>query len=105
MPTRVRYRGLGFRLEFIDPDTYQPVFDTSRGFELGMAEPGALVVGGPLGPLLRVDSLKVARQNPLVLEMDLGLNANLGVVEVESVRVRVPIDPPGCRRSSPPRSA
>jgi hypothetical protein len=95
MPTRVRYRGLGFRLEFADPDTYQPVFDTSRGFELGMAEPGALVVGGPLGPLLRVDSLKVGRQNPLVLEMDLGLNANLGVVEVESVRVRMPIDPPG----------
>ena len=95
MPTRVRYRGLGFRLDFIDPDTYQPVFDTSRGFELGMAEPGALVVGGPLGPLLRVDSLKVGRQNPLILEMDLGLNANLGVVEVESVRVRVPIDPPG----------
>jgi hypothetical protein len=94
-PTRVRYRGLGFRLEFTDPDTYQPVFDPSRGFELGLAEPGALVVGGPLGPLLRVDSLKVARQNPLMLEMDLGLNANLGVVEVESVRVRVPIDPPG----------
>jgi len=95
MPIRVRYRGLGFRLEFIDPDTYQPVFDTSRGFELGMAEPGALVVGGPLGPLLRVVSLKVGRQNPLILEMDLGLNANLGVVEVESVRVRLPIDPPG----------
>lgn len=95
MPTRVRYRGLGFRLDFIDPDTYQPVFDTSRGFELGMAEPGALVVGGPLGPLLRVDSLKVGRQNPLILEMDLGLNANIGVVEIESVRVRVPIDPPG----------
>ena len=53
------------------------------------------MVGGPLGPLLRVDSLKVARQNPLILEMDLGLNANLGVVEVESVRVRMPIDPPG----------
>lgn len=95
MPTRVRYRGLGFRLDFIDPNTYQPVFDTSRGFDLGLAEPGALVVGGPLGPLLRVDSLKVARQNPLMLEMDLGLNANLGVVEVESVRVRMPIDPPG----------
>jgi large repetitive protein len=95
MLTRVRYRGLGFRLDFIDANTYQPVFDTSRGFDLGLAEPGALVVGGPLGPLLRVDSLKVARQNPLMLEMDLGLNANLGVVEVESVRVRMPIDPPG----------
>ncbi|MDQ3808755.1 MAG: hypothetical protein M3336_00520 [Chloroflexota bacterium] len=95
MLTRVRYRGLGFRLDFVDPNTYQPVFDTSRGFELGLAEPGALVVGGPLGPLLRVDSLRVGRQNPLVLEMDLGLNANLGVVEVESVRVRIPIDPPG----------
>ena len=95
MPTRVRYRGFGLPPGLLDPDTYQPVFDTSRGFELGMAEPGALVVGGPLGPLLRVDSLKVARQNPLMLEMDLGLNANLGVVEVESVRVRMPIDPPG----------
>lgn len=94
IPTRIRYRGFGFRLDFQDPHTYQAVFDTSKGFDLGLAEPGALVVGGPLGPLLRVDSVKVARQNPLMLEMDLGLNANLGVVTVESVRVRIPIDRP-----------
>jgi len=94
-PTRVRYRGFGFRLNFQDAHAYAAVFDTSKGFDLGMAEPGALIVGGPLGPLLRVDSLRVARQNPLMLEMDLGLNANLGVVKVDTVRVRIPIDPPG----------
>ena len=95
IPIRMRYRGFGFRLEFQDSNHYQAVFDTSKGFDLGLAEPGALIVGGPLGPLLRVDSVKVARQNPLMLEMDLGLNANLGVVSVDSVRVRIPIDPPG----------
>ena len=95
VPTRVRYRGFGFRINGEDSPTYESVFDTSKGFELGLAEPGALVVGGPLGPILRVDSVKVGRQNPLILEMDLGVNANLGVVTIETVRVRIPIDPPG----------
>ena len=104
IPIRVRYRGFGFRLNFDAPGTYEAVFDTSKGFDLGLAEPGALVVGGPLGPILRVDSVKVARQNPLILETDLGLNVNLGVIEVESVRVRVPIEPPARRPSSRPVS-
>ena len=95
MLTRVRYRGFGFRLDFIDADTYQPVFDTSRGFELGLSEPGALVVSGPLGPILRIITVRVARENPLVLETDLGLNINLGVISVDSIRARIPIDPPG----------
>jgi len=95
IPTRVRYRGFGFRLNYQDAHTYEAVFDTSKGFDLGLAEPGALQVGGPLGPILRVDSVRVARQNPLMLEMDLGLNVNLGVISVDSVRVRIPIDPPG----------
>ncbi len=95
IPTRVRYRGFGFRLNGQDSPTYEAVFDTSKGFELGLAEPGALVVGGPLGPILRVDSVKVGRQNPLILEMDLGVNANLGVITIDTVRVRIPVDPPG----------
>lgn len=95
IPTRVRYRGFGFRLNGAGSPTYESVFDTSKGFDLGIAEPGALVVGGPLGPILRVDSVRVARQNPLILETDLGINANLGVISIDSVRVRVPIDPPG----------
>lgn len=95
IPTRMRYRGFGFQLNFQDAHTYEAVFDTSKGFDLGLAEPGALQVDGPLGPILRVDSVRVARQNPLILETDLGLNANLGVISVESVRVRIPVDPPG----------
>jgi large repetitive protein len=95
VPTRVRYRGFGFRINGEGSPTYESVFDTSKGFDLGIAEPGALVVGGPLGPILRVDSVRVARQNPLVLETDLGINANLGVISIDTVRVRIPIDPPG----------
>lgn len=95
VPTRVRYRGFGFRVNGQGSPSYESVFDTSKGFELGIAEPGALVIGGPLGPLLRVDSVRVARENPMVLETDLGINANLGVITIDTVRVRVPIDPPG----------
>ena len=95
IPTRVRYRGFGFRINGQGDPRYESVFDTSKGFELGMAEPGSLVVGGPLGPILRVDSVRVARQNPLVMEMDLGISANLGVISIDTVRVRMPIDPPG----------
>ena len=94
IPLRVRYKGFGFRLAIQDAHTYQPVFDTSKGFELGLADPGSLEVGGPLGPILQVNSVQVGRQNPLILETDLGLNANLGVISVESVRVRIPLEPP-----------
>ncbi len=95
VPIRVRYRGFGFRLNFNTDDTYEPVFDTSKGFDLGIAEPGAIAVGGPLGPILKVLAVRVARKNPLILEFDLGLNANLGVVTVDTVRVRIPVQPKG----------
>ncbi|MEN8202285.1 MAG: hypothetical protein ABFS28_06795 [Bacteroidota bacterium] len=95
VPIKVRYRGFGFRLNFNTDDIYEPVFDTSKGFELGIAEPGALEVDGPLGPILKILAVRVARQNPFILEFDLGLNANLGVVTVETVRVRIPFEPSG----------
>ncbi|HSB92354.1 MAG TPA: hypothetical protein VLC28_04520, partial [Flavitalea sp.] len=95
IPTRIRYRAIGFRVNGEGAPRYESVFDTSKGFELGVAEPGALMVGGPLGPILRVDSIRAARQNPLILEMDLGISANLGVITIDTVRVRMPIEPPG----------
>ena len=30
-----------------------------------------------------------------MLELDLGLKVNLGIISVDSVRVTIPIDPPG----------
>lgn len=97
LPPRARYKAIGFKLN-IDPETgavkYQPVFDTSRGYEFSLGDPGALevIVGGiSLNNLLRVLSLRLSRENPMVFEADLALNINLGVVSIDQVRIRLRI--------------
>ncbi len=38
---------------------------------------------------------RIARDNPLQLEVDLALKADLGIVSVDGASVRIPLDPPG----------
>ncbi len=97
LPPRARYKAIGFKLA-IDPVTravkYQPVFDTSKGYEFSLGDPGALevMVGNvSLNNLLRVLSMRLSRENPMVFEADLALNINLGVVSIDHVRVRLRI--------------
>lgn len=89
-PPRARYRAIGFRLNFETGTKYIPIFDTSKGYELSLGDPGALeiLVGGyNVGKLLRVEALRVAKQNPLRIELDLALNINLGIITVETLRI------------------
>jgi hypothetical protein len=94
-PLRVRYRALGFKLNFQKGVHYTPVFDTSKGYEIDLSDPGLFDVGAPLDKILKVLGARVARNNPLVMEVDIGLKVNLGVITVESMRITQPLDPFG----------
>lgn len=97
-PIKVRYKAVGFRLNFgVDPTApvLMPVFDSSRGYSLDISDPGTLQIPPPLNNLLQVLGTRIARTNPLNLELDVGMKADLGVVKVERVAMRIPLDPPG----------
>ncbi|MEO5682197.1 MAG: hypothetical protein ABIQ88_06120 [Chitinophagaceae bacterium] len=101
LPPRARYKAIGFNL-VKDPASgktkYEPIFDTSKGYELSLGDPGALEVtagGVSLNNLLRILSARLRKENPMVLEVDLALNVNLGVITVENVRVRLTIQDDG----------
>lgn len=102
LPLRVRYRGLGLKVKRqLDEtsgqprDVFKPVFDSSRGYELGLAEPGVLEIDEPLGDILKILGARVARVNPVTLDLDLGLNADIGVFSMDRIGMKVPLDPLG----------
>ena len=70
-----------------------PVFDPSRGYTLDIPA-GALSASPPLDELLRILGFRVSRDNPTFVEVEVGLGVDLGIVDVESVRVRARIDGP-----------
>ncbi len=98
-PLKIRYRSVGVRLGY-SPDAgdrfqFRPVFDSSKGYTIDVGGPGGIRVAEPLGRILQVLGARLARQNPMTFEIDLGFSADLGVVSVDRARVRLPLDPPG----------
>lgn len=98
-PITVRYKavGLSFGWGGSQPFVLRPVFDANKGYTLDIPQ-GAVVAAGPLGDLLDVLGAKVSRDNPTYLEVEVGIGADLGIIHVDTVRVRMRLD-----QSEPPQ--
>ncbi|MBA3310465.1 MAG: hypothetical protein H0U28_10515, partial [Nocardioidaceae bacterium] len=100
-PIKVRYRAVGFMLDAVDdqPVIFRPAFDSSQGYTIDLADSGSLRVLPSLGDaandLIQILGARIARTNPLNVEVDLGLGVDLGVFTVDTFGVRVPVDPAG----------
>jgi large repetitive protein len=96
-PVTTRYQAVGVRSRWDTPAAgdveYLPTwaFDPSRGYSLDVPA-GALVGREPLGDLLRAQGFRISRDNPTYLEVEVGIGADLGIVSVDTVRVRVRLD-------------
>ncbi|PVE18454.1 hypothetical protein [Arthrobacter sp. Bz4] len=95
-PLSVRYKAVGIRLgdgAAGQPFQFRPVFDAAKGYSIEVAGPGGLKIAEPLGELLQVLGARVARNNPLIFEIDLGFAVDLGVVSIDRARLRVAFEP------------
>lgn len=87
---RVRYDAVGVRFgEHEGHMVLAPAFDASRGYELTVPDASSIQMPAPLGEILHLLALRVARINPLQIEADIGMKVDLGVVSIDRARVRV----------------
>jgi hypothetical protein len=99
-PAKVRYKAVGFALDVQpgQPTRFLPVFDSSRGYTIDLSDSGSLRVLpglGSFGDIIQVLGARIARTNPLNLEVELGFGVDLGVFRVDRFGFRLPIDPLG----------
>jgi hypothetical protein len=88
----VRYKAVGVNLHFGDPIKFEFVLDTSKGYSLDLSDPALFKLPDPLGDLLKIAAARIARFNPLTVELDIEIKADLGIVTVDKFIVKIPLD-------------
>lgn len=96
-PITVRYKAVGVRTAW-DTGTGNeflpiPIFDPARGYTLDIPA-ASLKAKPPFDELLRVLGVRVSRDNPAYLEVEVGVGFDVGVVTFDSIRVRAKLDSP-----------
>ncbi|MBK9422842.1 MAG: hypothetical protein IPN54_01620 [Bacteroidetes bacterium] len=99
-PLRARYKAIGFNLNYSDTPsykglTYTPVFDASRGYDLDLSDPSLFRLPDPLGQLFAIVGARIARFNPVTLELDFAIKVDLGIITVDRFKLKIPLDPAG----------
>lgn len=99
-PLRARYKAIGFNINYHDDGTtkglqYVPVFDSSRGYDLDLSDPSLFSLPAPLGNLFNIAAARLARFNPVTLEIDFVIKVDLGIITVDRFKLKIPLDPVG----------
>lgn len=99
-PLRARYKAIGFNINYSDTPaykglTYTPVFDSSRGYDLDLSDPSLFQLPAPLGDLFNIAGARLARFNPVTLEVDFAIKVDLGIITVDKFKLKIPLDPGG----------
>ncbi len=91
----VRYKAVGFSLNFEGAPAFKFVFDTSKGYTIDLSDPSLFNLPAPLGDLLKIAEARIAQHNPLTLEVDLQVKVDLGVITVDQFQIKLPLDGSG----------
>jgi hypothetical protein len=99
-PLRARYKAIGFNINYTDTPgykglTYTPVFDASKGYDLDLSDPSLFSLPAPLGNLFNIAGARLARFNPVTLEIDFAIKVDLGIITVDKFKLKIPLDPTG----------
>jgi large repetitive protein len=97
-PLVVRYKAIGFILG--NPAgqprfQFRPYFDSSKGYTIDVSKPGAIQVHDPFDQILKILGARLARNNPFMMEVDLGFAVDVGVVSIDRARIRLNLSPGG----------
>lgn len=96
-PLVVRYKAIGIMFGSPPgglPFQFRPMFDSSKGYSIDLSKPGAIEVADPLGSILKILGARIARNNPMLIEVDLGFAIDLGVVSIDRARIRARLEDP-----------
>jgi hypothetical protein len=97
-PLVVRYKAIGFILGNPPGQNkfpFRPYFDSSKGYTIDVSKPGAIQVHDPFDKILKILGARLSRNNPFLVEVDLGFAIDLGVVSIDRARVRLHLSPGG----------
>ncbi len=97
-PLTVRYKAIGFILgnpAGQNKFPFRPYFDSSKGYTVDVSKPGAIQVHDPFDKILKILGARMSRNNPFLVEIDLGFAIDLGVVSIDRARVRLNLSPGG----------
>ncbi|MBX9462723.1 MAG: hypothetical protein KL840_07085 [Aquamicrobium sp.] len=101
-PLSVRYKAIGVRLSDFDDDgapiapryEFRPVFDSSRGYTIGLQNSGGLMLRPPFDRIFKILGARLSRINPMTFEVEIGMGVDFGVVSFDRLGIRAYLDQP-----------